>query len=470
MEFRMRFPHYSHLILFSWVLSAHLFSAIAQRSTYIVHLDKSFMRTVFADHHHWPSSTIDSIKAVVPSSVDRFHSAPKLVYSYDNVFHGFSVSFVQRCVRKLIGANYFNKGILANDPTVNISMNSAKDTNSHGTHCGSIAAGNFVKGISHFGYAAGITRRVAPRARLAMYKFSFSDGSSTSDLIAVMDQIVADGVDIISISFGNHFIPLYEDAISIASFGAMIKGVLVSALAGNRGLSWGTLGNRSPWILCMASGYTDRTFARTLTLGNGLKIRGWSLFPVRAFFRDSSMIYNKTVATYKSDELLAQVPGLESTNIICDYNPDKDGFGIAKPDIRDPGVHILAAFPSNLPSSTIEPNIQLTTDYELKTGTSMDASHAAGITAMVKGVHPEWSPLAIRSAMMTTTNHLDSTQKPIREDDNMIATPLGIVSGHIDPNRALDPGLVYDATPQDYVNLICSLNSQKSNSKYLQDL
>ncbi|KAF3661297.1 putative subtilisin-like protease-like [Capsicum annuum] len=350
------------------------------------------------------------------------------------------------CNRKLIGANYFNKGILANDPTVNISMNSAKDTNSHGTHCGSIAAGNFVK-----------------------------------DLIAAIDQIVADGVDIISISFGNHFITLYEDAISIASFGAMIKGVLVSASAGNRGPSWGTLGNRSPWILCVASGYTDRTFAGTLTLGNWFKIKGWSLFPARAFFRDSSMIYNKTVATYKSDELLVQVPDLEGTNIIYDYNPDEDGFGylvnfltsyagIAKPDIRDPGVHILAAVPPNLPSSTVEPNIQLTTDYELKTGTSMVASHATGITAMVKGVHPEWSPLAIRSAMMTTTNHLDSTQKPIREDGNMIAMPLSIMLGHIDPNRALDPGLVYDATPQDYVNLICSLNSQKSNSKYLQDL
>ncbi|PHT60495.1 hypothetical protein CQW23_02858 [Capsicum baccatum] len=635
-----------HFLLLSWFLSVHLlcFLAIAQRSTYIVHLDKTLMPSVFADHHHWHSSTIDSIKASVPSSVDRFHSAPKLVYSYDNVFHGFSAvlskdelaalkkspgfisaykdrtvephtthtpdflklnpssglwpasglgqdviigvldtgiwpesaSFrddgmppipkrwkgickpgtqfnTSMCNRKLIGANYFNKGILANDPTVNISMNSARDTGGHGTHCASTAAGNFAKGVSHFGYAPGTARGVAPRARLAVYKFSFNEGTFTSDLIAAMDQAVADGVDMISISFGYRFIPLYEDAISIAAFGAMMKGVLVSASAGNRGPSVGSLGNGSPWILCVASGYTDRTFAGTLTLGNGLKIRGWSLFPARAFVRDSLVIYNKTLATCDSDEL-SQVPDPERTIIICDYNPDDNGIGfsgqisrinqarlkagifisedpavfrsssfsypgvvidkkegkevinyvissisptatitfqetyvdgkrpapvlagnsargpsrsylgISKPDIMAPGVLILAAIPPNIFSESIQ-NIELSSDYELKSGTSMAAPHAAGIAAMLKGAHPEWSPSAIRSAMMTTANHLDSTQKPIREDDNMVATPLDMGAGHVDPNKALDPGLLYDATPQDYVNLICSMNFTEEQFK-----
>ncbi|KAL3380673.1 hypothetical protein AABB24_001035 [Solanum stoloniferum] len=129
-----------------------------------------------------------------------------------------------------------------------------------------------------------------------------------------------------------------------------------------------------------------------------------------------------------------------------------------------PGALILAAVPPNIPSVSIE-NLQLTTDYELKSGTSMAAPHAAGIAAMLKGAHPDWSPSAIRSAMMTTANHLNSAQKPIREDHNFVASPLGIGSGHVDPNRALDPGLVYDATPQDYINLICSLNFTEEQFK-----
>ncbi|KAL0313670.1 UNVERIFIED_CONTAM: Subtilisin-like protease SBT3 [Sesamum calycinum] len=61
--------------------------------------------------------------------------------------------------------------------------------------------------------------------------------------------------------------------------------------------------------------------------------------------------------------------------------------------------------------------------------------------------------------MMTTADVLDNLFNPIQEwGYNQAATPLGIGAGHINPNKALDPGLIYDADRDDYVNFLCALN------------
>ncbi|KAF6177081.1 hypothetical protein GIB67_015956 [Kingdonia uniflora] len=64
-------------------------SILAERSTYIVYMEKSIMPRAFSSHHHWYSAILDSLKAdsdKVSTSVP-----PKLFYTYNHDIHGFSV-------------------------------------------------------------------------------------------------------------------------------------------------------------------------------------------------------------------------------------------------------------------------------------------------------------------------------------------------------------------------------------------
>lgn len=459
------------------------------------------------------------------------------------------------CSKKIIGARYFNRGARASNPDVEI-VNSPRDTQGHGTHVASIAAGNYVKGATFFGYATGTARGIAPRARLAIYKVLWRGATEQSDVLAGIDQAVADGVDILSISLSNGRVDLYENFLAIATFGAREKGVLVSVSGGNRGYESASMLQGYPWATVVASGTVDRWFSGTLTLGNGEKIVGWTTFPARPVIKNLPLVYNKTLSTCDSQGLIDEAP--YNSIIVCDFTGQTYGFlflmsylretgakvpaviiiadeldlfrsssfphpgviiapkessgvisyastsqkpvasidfqqtilgtkprpapalsddssrgparnyqYILKPDIMAPGVMILGAYSPNVPSATIN-TTELTSDYALLSGTSMACPHISGTAALLKAAHPEWSPSAIQSAMMTTANPLDNTNQPIKDmaaNYESAAGPSGIGSGQVDPNRALDPGLVYDATPRDFVDLVCSMNFTTEQTK-----
>ena len=112
-----------------------------------------------------------------------------------------------------------------------------------------------------------------------------------------------------------------------------------------------------------------------------------------------------------------------------------------KPDIMAPGVDILAAVapPSNAGRS-----------FDFYSGTSMASPHIAGMGALMKQAHPDWSPMAIKSALMTSADQVDNKGVALE------GTPLDYGAGEVNVTRAMKAGLVYDSNYIDWYGYLCA--------------
>jgi len=152
----------------------------------------------------------------------------------------------------------------------------------------------------------------------------------------------------------------------------------------------------------------------------------------------------------------AQIHGGEKVTIPA---PDMAAFSsrgpnvvaedIIKPDITAPGVNVLAG--NGLNPYLGAPG-QL---FQAISGTSMSSPHIAGVYALLKQAHPDWTPAMAKSAIMTT-----GSQDVRKEDGATPADPFDIGGGHVTPNAAVDPGLVYDAGFFDYLGFLCDAAPQ----------
>ncbi|KAJ6415269.1 hypothetical protein OIU84_004123 [Salix udensis] len=435
------------------------------------------------------------------------------------------------CNNKIIGARWYNSEDLF-DTT---DLPSPRDSEGHGTHTSSTAAGREVQGASYFGLAEGVARGGVPNAGIAMYKVCWSFGCSTADTLAAYDDAIADGVDIISVSLGFDLTPYMEDPIAIGSFHAMKKGILTSNSAGNSGPNPYSVSNYAPWTLTVAASTIDRKFVAQVVLGNGQVLIGLS---INNFDLDGTaypLIWGGDAANFSAGASPAIAgfcsPGalnsykVERKIVLCDamvagsqiliangvgvimsnsfYSVDfafsfplpaavisnedrvkvlnyiratenpiatilvaqgwKDVMAasvvsfssrgpnpvtpdILKPDITAPGVDILAAW-SPLAHPSIDRKDTRRVNFNIISGTSMSCPHASAAAAYVKAGHPNWSPAAIKSALMTTAT--------IMEPGKHVDLEFSYGSGQINPEHALNPGLVYDASEADYINFLC---------------
>ncbi|XP_041010158.1 subtilisin-like protease SBT1.6 [Juglans microcarpa x Juglans regia] len=467
------------------------------------------------------------------------------------------------CNRKLIGARFFVKGheaagagsggvppiTMVNDT---VEYRSPRDADGHGTHTASTAAGRYAFQASMAGYASGIAKGVAPKARLAVYKVCWKNsGCFDSDILAAFDKAVADGVDVISISIGGGdgiSSPYYLDPIAIGAYGAVSRGVFVSSSAGNDGPNVMSVTNIAPWLMTVGAGTIDRNFPAIVTLGNMRKLYGVSLYagaqlngtmyplvypgksgvfsaslcmensldpnlvrgkivicdrgnsprvakglvvkkaggvgmilangvyngeglvgdahllPACAIGADEGELVKKYITSTANPtatiDFQGTLLGIKPAPVVASFSgrgPNGLNPEILKPDLIAPGVNILAAWTDAVGPTGLDTDTRKT-EFNILSGTSMAAPHVSGAAALLKSAHHDWSPAAIRSAMMTTASIIDNRNQPmLDESSGKPSTPYDFGTGHLNLDRAIDPGLVYDITNDDYVKFLCSI-------------
>ena len=470
------------------------------------------------------------------------------------------------CNRKLVGAKFFCGGYEATNGKMNetTEFRSPRDSDGHGTHTASISAGRYVFPASTLGYARGVASGMAPKARLAAYKVCWNSGCYDSDILAAFDAAVADGVDVVSLSVGGVVVPYYLDAIAIGAFGAIDRGIFVSASAGNGGPGALTVTNVAPWMTTVGAGTIDRDFPANVKLGNGKTIPGVSVYggpdldPSKMYplvyggsllggdgyssslciegSLDPSLVKGKIVlcdrginsratkgeivrknggvgmiianGVFDGEGLVADCHVLPATSVgasggdeirryisetaksrsskqptativfkgtrlgirpapvVASFSargPNPETPEIIKPDVIAPGLNILAAWPDKIGPSGV-PTDNRRTAFNILSGTSMACPHVSGLAALLKAAHPDWSPAAIRSALMTTAYTVDNRDvQMLDESTGNASSVMDYGSGHVHPTKAMDPGLVYDITSYDYINFLCNSNYTGTN-------
>ncbi|GAB4846924.1 hypothetical protein Ancab_025934 [Ancistrocladus abbreviatus] len=153
--------------------------------------------------------------------------------------------------------------------------------------------------------------------------------------------------------------------------------------------------------------------------------------------------------------------GIQPAPVVAAFSsrgPNAVTPSVLKPDMIAPGVNILAGWSGSVGPTGL-PEDPRRVAFNIISGTSMSCPHVSGLAGLLKAAHPDWSPAAIKSALMTTAYVTYKNGQPLEDvATGRPSTPFDHGAGHVEPMAALDPGLVYDLTVDDYLSFLCALN------------
>ena len=215
----------------------------------------------------WPEHASYADDTLLPAPPPKADATPRVCDFGDNPLTPATDVFT--CNKKLISGEPFLDTYNLAYPGTELYPDSARDSDGHGTHTSTTAAGGPVDVTSLYGIDRGPIHGIAPGAHVAVYKVCGPLGCTSSDSAAAVGQAILDGVDVINYSISGGTIP-FTDPVELAFLDAYAAGVFVAASAGNDGPAASTTNHLAPWVTTVAASTQTRSFTSTLTLVDGL--------------------------------------------------------------------------------------------------------------------------------------------------------------------------------------------------------